>query len=136
MAGQILRVRRVIRLDAFGLWSAGLDRDACSPLTFGPQLPLVPGLSETAFRPRGVERLDQRAIGRSTSEGLGCSAASASSAKSCAAASVTRSSKLYPRESSRKLLTAPAANSWPGGRPSDGGRTGIAIMSAEIRDVS
>ena len=41
MAGQILRVRRVIRLDAFGLWSAGLSR-GCLPLAFGLQYPRSP----------------------------------------------------------------------------------------------
>ena len=64
MAGQILRVRRVIRLDAFGLWSAGLSR-RCLPLAFGLQYPRATGLSETALRLRGIERRDQRAIGRS-----------------------------------------------------------------------
>jgi hypothetical protein len=55
MAGQILRVRRVIRLDAFGLWSAGRGR-SCLPLAFGLQYPRATGLSETALRLRRVER--------------------------------------------------------------------------------
>jgi hypothetical protein len=47
MAGLIPRIRRVIRLDALGLWFSNRCRSSL-PLALGPQFAHIAGLRETA----------------------------------------------------------------------------------------